>query len=66
MQKETKEAIQIYIPLILAITLNGLSQIIAVSEYVEGFLQGVAVVLLCVSVVQMVTVFKRRMKISSK
>lgn len=66
MLKETKESMQIYVPLSLGISLNGVTSVIAMSGYMEGFLQGMAVVLLCLSVVQMVIVFKRRMKTSSK
>lgn len=38
----------------------------AMSGYMEGFLQGMAVVLLCLSVIQMIIIFKRRMKTASK
>lgn len=66
MLKETKESMQIYVPLILGISLNGVTGVMAMSDYMGGFLQGMAVVLLCLSVIQMVVVFKRRMKTSSK
>lgn len=37
MKKETKECIQIYIPLILAVSLNGLTGLVSMSDYAEGF-----------------------------
>lgn len=66
MLKGTKESMQIYVPLILGISLNGVTGVMAMSGYMEGFLQGMAVVLLCLSVIQMIIIFKRRMKTTSK
>lgn len=53
MLKGTKESMQIYVPLILGISLNGVTGVMAV-------------VLLCLSVIQMIVIFKRRMKTASK
>lgn len=66
MKKETKECIQIYIPLILAVSLNGLTGLVSMSDYAEGFLQGMALLLLCMAAFKIVITFKRRMKITSK
>lgn len=66
MKKETKECIQIYIPLILAVSLNGLTGLVSMSDYAEGFLQGMALLLLCVATFEIAFAFKRRMKTTSK
>lgn len=65
MKKETKECIQIYIPLILAVSLNGLTGLVSMSDYAEGFLQGMALLLLCVAAFE-IAFAKRRMKTTSK
>lgn len=66
MQQETKDCMQIYIPLILSVSSNGLTSVFHLSDYAEGFLQGMSVVLLCVSIVLMAAWFKHRINKSSK
>lgn len=66
MKKETKEYMQIYIPLILSVSLNGLTGLVSMSDYAEGFLQGMALLLLCRAAFEIGLAFKRRMKTTLK
>ena len=65
MQKLTKQELQVFVPILLGTTLNLIAGLVR-SDYAQGMLQGIAVILLCCAVYYTVLGFKRVTKPSNK
>ena len=64
MQKPTKQELQVFVPIVIGTTLNLIASLVH-SDYVQGLLQGMAVMLLCCAIYYTAWGFKRITKPSN-
>ena len=65
MQKLTKQELQVFVPILLGTTLNLIACFVR-SDYAQGMLQGMAIMIYCAAVYYTVVGLKRMTKPSNK
>ena len=66
MQKVTKKELRVFIPIMCAAILNLLATFVDMSDYLQGLLQGIGIMLLIMSCIYLFPVFSQQKEKTSK
>ena len=66
MAKLTKEELWVFTPILCSVVLNTITSVVDLSDYLEGMLHGMAIMLLLCAVVVIGIILNRKMKSSKK